>query len=97
MSVCELRLHDEIELPLTKILAQMEYDGVALDIDYMSELSEYMSAKASEYEAKIFEIAGEKFNINSPKQVGEILYNKLNIQLKKKKGKKSKATLVLYN
>lgn len=94
LSVCELRLHDEIELPLTKILAQMEYDGVALDIDYMSELSEYMSAKASEYEAKIFEIAGEKFNINSPKQVGEILYNKLNIQLKRKKGKTKLSTSV---
>lgn len=94
LSVAELRLHDEIELPMTKILAQMEYDGVALDIDYMSELSEYMSKKASEYEAKIFEIAGEEFNINSPKQVGEILYNKLNIQLKKKKGRTKLSTNV---
>ena len=94
LSVAELRLHDEIELPMTKILAQMEYDGVALDIDYMSELSEYMSKKASEYEAKIFEIAGEEFNINSTKQVGEILYNKLNIQLKKKKGRTKLSTNV---
>lgn len=94
LSVAELRLHDEIELPMTKILAQMEYDGVALDIDYMSELSEYMSKKASEYKAKIFEIAGEEFNINSPKQVGEILYNKLNIQLKKKKGRTKLSTNV---
>ncbi len=94
LSSSELKLHDEIELPLTKILAQMEYDGVALDIDYMSELSEYMTEKASELEAKIFEIAGEKFNINSPKQVGEILYNKLNIHLKKKKGRTKLSTSV---
>ena len=90
----EQKLHDEIELPLSKVLAQMEYDGVAIDIDYMSELSEYMTAKMNEYEEKIFAISGEKFNINSPKQVGDILYNKMNIQLKKKRGKASLSTSV---
>lgn len=90
----ELNLHDNVELPLTHVLAQMEYDGVALDIDYMSELSEYMTQKAEELQAKIYEIAGEEFNINSPKQVGEILYDKLNIQLKKKRGKSKPSTNV---
>ena len=90
----ELKLHDEVELPLTHILAQMEYDGVALDVDYMSELSEYMTQKAEDLQAKIYEIAGEKFNINSPKQVGEVLYEKLNIQLKKKRGKAKPSTNV---
>lgn len=94
LSVSELKLHDEIELPLSKVLAQMEYDGVAIDIDYMSELSEYMTKKMKEYEDKIFAISGEKFNINSPKQVGDILYNKLNIQLKKKRGKATLSTSV---
>ena len=90
----ELKLHDEVELPLTQILAQMEYDGVALDVDYMSELSEYMTQKAEDLQAKIYEIAGEEFNINSPKQVGEVLYEKLNIQLKKKRGKAKPSTNV---
>ena len=90
----ELKLHDEVELPLTHILAQMEYEGVALDVDYMSELSEYMTQKAEDLQAKIYEIAGEEFNINSPKQVGEVLYEKLNIQLKKKRGKAKPSTNV---
>ena len=94
LSTAELKLHDEVELPLTHILAQMEYDGVALDVDYMSELSEYMTQKAEDLQAKIYEIAGEKFNINSPKQVGEVLYEKLNIQLKKKRGKAKPSTNV---
>ena len=94
LSSNDLKLHDSIELPLSLVLAQMEYDGVAIDIDYMSELSEYMTAKMNEYENKIFAISGEKFNINSPKQVGDILYNKLNIQLKKKRGKTKLSTSV---
>ena len=94
LSTEELKLHDEVELPLTHILAQMEYDGVALDVDYMSELSEYMTQKAEDLQAKIYEIAGEEFNINSPKQVGEVLYEKLNIQLKKKRGKAKPSTNV---
>ena len=94
LSTAELKLHDEVELPLTHILAQMEYDGVALDVDYMSELSEYMTQKAEDLQAKIYEIAGEEFNINSPKQVGEVLYEKLNIQLKKKRGKAKPSTNV---
>ena len=94
LSPKELKLHDEVELPLTHILAQMEYDGVALDVDYMSELSEYMTQKAEDLQAKIYEIAGEEFNINSPKQVGEVLYEKLNIQLKKKRGKAKPSTNV---
>ncbi len=90
----ELKLHDEVELPLTHILAQMEYDGVALDVDYMSELSEYMTQKPEDLPAKIYEIAVEEFKINSPKQVGEVLYEKLNIQLKKKRGKAKPSTNV---
>ncbi len=94
LTASEIKIHDEIELPLSKVLAQMEYDGVAIDIDYMSELSEYMTTKMREFEEKIFAISGEKFNINSPKQVGDILYNKLNIQLKKKRGKTTLSTSV---
>ena len=85
LTIAEMKLHDEVELPLSAILAQMEYDGVTIDIDYLSELSEYMSAKMQDLENKIFTIAGQSFNINSPKQVGEVLYEKLNIQLKRRK------------
>lgn len=94
LSASELKLHDEMELPLSAVLAKMEYEGVALDVDYMSELSEQMNEKMSDLERKIFDIAGVEFNINSPKQVGEILYDKLNIQLKKKRGKAKPSTSV---
>lgn len=94
LSASELKLHDDIELPLSKVLSKMEFDGVALDVDYMSELSEQMNEKMTELEKKIFEISQVEFNINSPKQVGEILYDKLNIQLKKKRGKSKPSTSV---
>lgn len=94
LTLNELSLHDDIELPLSIVLAEMEYNGVAIDIDYMSELSENMTEKMSELELKIFDIAGQTFNINSPKQVGDILYNKLNIQLKKKRGRTNLSTNV---
>ena len=94
LSASELKLHDDIELPLSKVLSKMEFDGVALDVDYMSELSEQMNEKMTELEKKIFEISQVEFNINSPKQVGEILYDKLKIQLKKKRGKSKPSTSV---
>ncbi len=90
LEYAELKLLNELELPLTRVLSQMEYDGVTIDIDYMSELSEEMSAHMTELENKIFDIAGEKFNLNSPKQVGDILYGKLGIELKKKRRGRNK-------
>jgi len=81
----ELTLLYDVEVPVALILAQMEYDGVAIDVDYLKSLSDELTKKIRELETLIFEIAGEAFNVNSPKQVGEILFDKLQIAPKKKK------------
>ena len=85
----ELKLLYDVEVPLALILAQMEYDGVSIDFEYLHVLSNELSAKILELESKIFEIAGMTFNVNSPKQVGEVLFDKLEIAVKKKKRGKS--------
>lgn len=90
----ELKLLYEIEIPLTFVLAQMEYDGVSLDIEYLKNLSSEMSGYLKDLEMKIFEIAGGEFNLNSPKQVGEILFEKLNIKSKKKTKSKNLSTSI---
>lgn len=84
----ELELLSKIELPLSIVLADMEYVGVSIDVDYLKELSENMEATVKKLERKIFLLAGEGFNLNSPRQVGEILFDKLQLPTKKKKGKK---------
>lgn len=81
----ELNLLYDVEVPVALILAQMEYDGISIDVDYLKSLSKELTEKILDLEAKIFEIAGTTFNVNSPKQVGEILFDKLEIGSKKKK------------
>jgi len=66
-------------LPIISVLSYMEMNGVYFDIDYLSHLSQDMERKLATLSQKIFEIAGETFNINSPKQVGYILFEKLKI------------------
>jgi len=89
----ELKVLKDIELPTSIVLAQMEYNGVSIDTDYLKELSDIMNANLKSLEQKIYEQAGCEFNINSPKQVGEVLFDKLN--LKPKKRKKSTGAEVL--
>ena len=81
----ELKLLYDVEVPLAIILAQMEYDGVSIDVEYLNKLSKELTTKILDLESKIFEIAGMAFNVNSPKQVGEVLFDKLEIAVKKKK------------
>lgn len=88
----ELQLLYDMEVPLAIVLAQMEYDGVTVDVDYLNKLSQEFSEKIDELERKIFEISETPFNINSPKQVGDILFNKLGIVSKKKRGKSAYST-----
>lgn len=88
----ELKLLYEVEIPTSLVLADMEYDGVSVDDQYLKFLSEEFSLHISDLEEKIYEIAGEKFNVNSPKQVGEILFDKLGIESKKKRGKSKYST-----
>ena len=91
----EKKLLTDFEIPLLYVLADMEYTGVSIDVDYLNELSSEMSKEIEQLEEKIYEIAGEKFNVNSPKQVSEILFDKLQLKTKGKKQKKSTSAEVL--
>lgn len=77
----------DIEMPLVPVLADMEMSGVLLDTKALKETSDIFNKRMNEYEQKIYEQAGEKFNISSPKQVGEILFGKMKIMEKPKKTK----------
>ena len=79
------KLFWDIEMPLVPVLADMEMSGVRLDTKALKETSDIFNKRMNEYEEKIYEQAGEKFNISSPKQVGEILFGKMKIMEKPKK------------
>ena len=83
---CE-RLFYDIEMPLMPVLADMELAGVCLDTASLAETSKVLTARMNEIEARIYELAGEPFNISSPKQVGDILFAKMKIVEKPKKTK----------
>jgi DNA polymerase-1 len=69
----------EIELPLIRVLAEMEKTGIALDVDALGAISEELAVELGKLTEEIYEMAGVEFNINSPKQVGEVLFNKINL------------------
>ena len=73
------KLFDEIEIPLIPVLAAMETEGIRLDVDFLKDMSVDMQKEINEFEQKIYETAGEKFNLASPKQLGDILFDKLKI------------------
>ena len=77
----------EIEMPLVPVLAEMEMNGVCIDTESLNETSRIFTNRMQELENRIYELAGEPFNIASPKQVGEILFDKLKIIEKAKKTK----------
>ena len=83
---CE-QLFYEIEMPLMPVLAEMEMTGVCLDTNSLSETSRILTDRMNDIEKRIYELAGQSFNIASPKQVGEILFDKLKIVEKAKKTK----------
>lgn len=88
----ELELTYDIEVPLTFVLADMEYTGVSVDENYLHNLTISMNNQLSKIEGCIYEIAGGVFNINSPRQVGEVLFEKLGLKAKKKRGKTNYST-----
>lgn len=77
-----------IEMPLVPVLAEMELTGVCLDAEALKETSNIFNQRLAEIEQNIYELAGEKFNISSPRQVGDILFGKLQITDKARKTKK---------
>ena len=82
------KLFEEIEIPLIPVLAAMELEGINLDVPFLKEMSIEMAKESAALEQKIYETAGEKFNLASPKQLGEVLFDKLKIGgIKQKKTK----------
>ena len=79
-----LKLYQELETPLTDTLADMEIEGFPIDVKVLDEFGDEYKKKAKELEEEIYALAGEKFNIASPKQIGEILFNKLGLYANKK-------------
>ena len=77
-------LFADVEMPLVKVLAEMEMNGVKVDTDFLGELSKKAEKELAKLEKNIFKEAGEEFNINSPKQLAEILFNKLKLPSGKK-------------
>lgn len=80
----EIKLLEEIEVPLARVLANMEKEGFLADCQGLKEKGEELSVRIAEIEKEIFNLAGCEFNINSPKQLGEILFVKLGLPAKKK-------------
>ena len=83
------KLFEEIEIPLVPVLAAMESEGINLDVNFLKSMSTEMQKEIDDFEQKIYETAGEKFNLASPKQLGDILFDKLKIGGAKQKKTKT--------
>jgi len=83
------KLFEEIEIPLVKVLADMEKEGIRVDVEFLKSLSHDLGNDIKKLETTIYEIAGEKFNLASPKQLGDILFDKLKIGGAKQKKTKT--------
>ncbi len=87
-SAGQIKLYREIEAPLIEVLANMEYTGVKLDTAQLKEYSNLLGGELAQIEAQAIELAGESINLSSPKQVGILLYEKLQLNPKVKKSAK---------
>jgi DNA polymerase I len=83
------KLFDEIEIPLIPVLATMEMEGINLDVPFLKSMSVEMALESNALEQKIYETAGEKFNLASPKQLGDVLFDKMKIGGAKQKKTKT--------
>ena len=83
----QLDLYEKIEIPLLKVLASMEIEGINLDTKFLNNLSVKTNQNLIKIQKDIFEITGEEFNISSPKQLGEILFEKMKVSKNPKKTK----------
>lgn len=79
----------DIEQPLEAVLAEMEYTGIRIDTEYLNELSQQIQSQLQDIERQAYDRAGEKFNLGSPKQLSEILFEKLGLDRKKSRKTKT--------
>jgi len=86
------KVYESFEKPMVKLLSQLEFNGIKVDDIYLKKLSKNFEEKLKKIEKEIYSIAGKEFNIGSPKQLGEIIYNELKITKLKKTKKGSLAT-----
>src|SRR5690606_11548519 len=86
------KVYTDIEMPLIGVLARVERNGVYVDADFLTSFSDVLDKKARECEERVYEAAGERFNIGSPKQLQDILFTKLKVheELGMKRLKKTK-------
>lgn len=83
----QLEVFETLEMPLLPVLMRMEHQGISLDSASLAEISTELGQRLEELEAQIFELVGERFNMNSPKQLGVVLFEKMNLGDKPKKTK----------
>jgi DNA polymerase-1 len=83
-----MKLYRDVEMPLIPVLMEMEENGVAVDVEMLKEMSTALGEQIAKLEEKIYSLAGEEFNINSPAQLGKILFEKLNIPAARRSGGK---------
>ena len=81
------KVFEEVENPLVRVLVDMEYEGVKVDIDFLNEYSKVLEVDAKISEERVYEQAGVRFNLASPKQLGEVLFDILKLDTKAKKTK----------
>ena len=86
------KIYEYFEKPMVKLLSKLEFNGIKVDINYLKKLSSQFEKKLKKIEKDIYVLAGREFNIGSPKQLGEIIYNELKIAKLKKTKKGSLAT-----
>lgn len=75
----------DMEMPLVEVLTELEYNGIRVDADYLNQYAKELDIKIREFEQNIYQLAGMQFNVSSPKQVGEVLFDKLKLPYRWKK------------
>ena len=83
------KIYRDIEMPLSDVLFKMEQNGVLIDTKLLDQQTAQLNTKARELEEQAFEVAGENFKLSSPKQLGEILFDKMGVVLEGAKPKKT--------
>ncbi len=81
------KVFEEVEIPLVKVLTDMEYEGVKVDMNFLNQYSKELETEAKRCEESVYQQAGVRFNLASPKQLGEVLFEKLQLDAKAKKTK----------